>query len=201
MSANLTKELGMAPGGEFRRALEEVHRLEDCILQLGDRPINVTLQRAIHGLSIWQTIKIIWKIATSNDNITKEDVERCKQKDLLDELMQELGGEYPAFQDVFVKERDMYLCHSLQVAAMPRISKTGQEPRPVTVVGVVGIGHCTGITNLWGKVDSARIPEISKIPPASLTSRVVKFSVKYGVLSLIGYGVFRLVRPRLPFKL
>lgn len=201
MSANLTKELGMAPGGEFRRALEEVHRLENCILHLGDRPINITLQRALHGLSMWQTLKIVWKLVTNNENITKEDVERCKQKDLLEELMQEMGGEYPAFRDVFVKERDMYLCHSLQVAATPQVQKSGQQPRPVTVVGVVGIGHCSGITDLWGKVDSARIPEISTIPPASLTSRVVKFSFRYGVLGLIGYGVFRLVRPRFPIKL
>lgn len=197
MSAKLTKELGMAPGGEFRRALEEVHRLDSCILQLGDRPINITLQRALHGLSFWQTLKIVWKLVTSNEKISKEDVEQCKQKDLLEELMQEMAGEYPAFRNVFVSERDLYLCHSLQVAATPKTDMSGVE-KPVRVVGVVGIGHCSGITEHWGKVDILEIPKITTIPAASLTSRITKFTIKYGILGLIGYGVFRVVRPRIP---
>lgn len=50
MSAKLTKELGMAPGGEFRRALAEASKIPNCSIHLGDRQINVTLQRAIKGL-------------------------------------------------------------------------------------------------------------------------------------------------------
>lgn len=193
MSAKLTKELGMAPGGEFRRALEEARRLPNCLLHLGDRPINITLQRALHGLSFWQTLKLIFKLATSNESITKEEVEQCKKKDLLEELMREMAGEYPVFGDVFVKERDTYLCHSLQVAALPD-AKNGL---PVNVVGVIGIGHAQGISEKWGKVDPSIIPTISHIPPASLSNRIAKITIKYGMLSLVGYGVFKLVRPRL----
>jgi pheromone shutdown protein TraB len=40
-SARLTKELGMAPGGEFRRAFIEARNVPGCIIQLGDRPIEV----------------------------------------------------------------------------------------------------------------------------------------------------------------
>jgi len=40
-SAKLTKELGMAPGGEFRRAFLEARNVPGCIIQLGDRPIEV----------------------------------------------------------------------------------------------------------------------------------------------------------------
>ena len=40
-SARLTKELGMAPGGEFRRAFLEARNVPGCIIQLGDRPIEV----------------------------------------------------------------------------------------------------------------------------------------------------------------
>ena len=196
MSAKLTKELGMAPGGEFRRALEEVNRLDKCILQLGDRPINVTLQRALHNLSYWQTLRIVWKLMTSNEKISKEDVEQCKQKDLLDELMQEMAGEYPAFRDVFVTERDLYLCHSLQVAAMPQAQSSG-PPKPVRVVGVVGIGHCAGIAEHWGKVDPNRIPEISSIPQPTLSKRIIKYTIKYSILGVIAYGIYRVARPQI----
>jgi pheromone shutdown protein TraB len=58
---------------------------------------------------------------------------------------------------VFVTERDLFLAHSLQVAAdsipmhaMP--GRVGEGADPVVVVGVVGIGHVPGILSNWGKV-------------------------------------------------
>lgn len=186
----------MAPGGEFRRALEELQRLPHPMLHLGDRAINITLQRAFNGLSFWQTVKIVCKLMFSNKTITKEEVEKCKQKDLLEELMEQMAGEYPVFRDVFVSERDLYLCHSLTLAAAPSELLADGTPKPVTVVGVVGIGHSAGIARNWGKVDESKLPEILTIPPASLSNRIFKKTVKYGLLGLIGFGVFKLIRPR-----
>lgn len=197
MSAKITKKLGMAPGGEFRRAVNEASRIPNCLIQLGDRQINITLQRALRGLSLWQTIKLIPKLLIMDDDISVEEVEQCKQKDLLEEIMLEMAGEFPAFGRVFVAERDLYLCHSLQVAALPQQLPDGTTCRPVTVVGVVGIGHAAGIIKHWGKVDSASIASIVTIPPASFSHRAAKFVIKYGTLSLCAYGVFRFVRPRL----
>ena len=92
MSAHLTKELGMAPGGEFRRAFREVHSVPGCLVHLGDRPINITLKRALGSLSMWQKLKLGFNILTSKDTITKEDVEKCKQKDLLESMLEEMAG-------------------------------------------------------------------------------------------------------------
>ena len=84
MSAHLTAELGMAPGGEFRTAFTEAKKIPNCIIQLGDRPINITLKRAIASLSTWQKMKLAWNILTTKEPITKEDVEKCKDRDLLE---------------------------------------------------------------------------------------------------------------------
>jgi len=78
MSANLTKTLGMAPGGEFRVAFRESQKIPGCIVHLGDRPIQITLKRALASLTTWQRIKLAFNVLTSKDEITKEDVERCK---------------------------------------------------------------------------------------------------------------------------
>ncbi|XP_019525091.3 traB domain-containing protein [Aedes albopictus] len=196
MSAKITKKLGMAPGGEFRRAVDEASRIPDCLIQLGDRQINITLQRALRGLSLWQTVKLIPKLLIMDDDITAEEVEQCKQKDLLEEIMLEMAGEFPAFGRVFVEERDLYLCHSLQLAALRQELPNGTV-RPVNVVGVVGIGHAAGIVKQWGKVESSAIASILTIPPASFSHRAAKFVLKYGTLGLCAYGVFRFVRPRL----
>ena len=50
MSAHLTKKTCMVPGGEFRTAYQEAQKLSGCIIKLGERPINITLKRAIGSL-------------------------------------------------------------------------------------------------------------------------------------------------------
>lgn len=198
MSAKLTKELGMAPGGEFRTAMKEATKIPNCLVHLGDRPINITLQRAIRGLSLWQTIKLVWKLCSFDENITKEDVEQCKQKDLLEELMKEMAGEFPAFGEVFVNERDLYLCYSLQMAASYTRyqQQNARSDVPQTVVGVMGIGHCAGVIKNWeraGLIDE--IPKIMIIPKVPISTRIFKNTIKYGTLGLIGYGLYKLTSP------
>ena len=92
MSAHLTKELGMAPGGEFRRAFKEAQKIPGCLVHLGDRPIGVTLKRALASLSLWQKVRLAFNILTSKDTITKEDVEKCKEKDILESMLEEMAG-------------------------------------------------------------------------------------------------------------
>ncbi|XP_052864766.1 traB domain-containing protein [Anopheles cruzii] len=195
MNAKFTKKLGMAPGGEFRCAVKEAQKIPNCIIQLGDRQIKVTLQRALRGLSVWQTVKLIPKLLFMDD-ITPEEVEQCKKKDLLEEIMLEMAEEFPAFGRVFIDERDRYLCHSLQMAALPIKHSDGTE-QPVRVVAVVGIGHAAGIAKHWGKVSTESIQSIACIPPASLGQRMLKYTIKYGLLGVTAYGVYRFARSRL----
>jgi len=53
-SAYIARQLGMAPGGEFRAAYEAAMNVERCRIVLGDRPINVTFQRALSALNFFQ---------------------------------------------------------------------------------------------------------------------------------------------------
>ncbi|KAG8235564.1 hypothetical protein J437_LFUL013114 [Ladona fulva] len=160
MSAHLTKELGMAPGGEFRQAFSEAKKVPNCVVHLGDRPIKLTIQRALASLTWWQTLKLSWHIM-SKESISKEQVERCKQRDLLEEMLEQLTGEFPAFSRVFVAERDLYLANSLQLAALPIPCPSAPLGYiPAKVVGVVGMGHVPGIVQHWGRVDQDAIPAI-----------------------------------------
>jgi pheromone shutdown-related protein TraB len=200
MSAKLTKELGMAPGGEFRTAMKEAKKIRNCSVHLGDRPINITLQRAIKGLSLWQTFKLVWKLMSFDENITQAEVEQCKQKDLLEELMKEMAGEFPAFGQVFVNERDIFLCNSLQVASMyaKPMTLAARNAQPINIVGVMGIGHCAGVVRNWQREDlMAEIPKIMTIPQASLSTRIFKNTVKYGTWGMIGFGIYRLTAPHI----
>eukprot|EP00092_Neocalanus_flemingeri_P036706 GFUD01039961.1.p1 GENE.GFUD01039961.1~~GFUD01039961.1.p1 ORF type:complete len:567 (+),score=187.86 GFUD01039961.1:84-1784(+) len=201
MSAHLTKELGMAPGGEFRRAFTEAKKVPGCMVHLGDRPINITLKRALAALSPWQKLRLGWNILTSRDSITKEEVEKCKDRDLLENMLAEMAGEFPALSRVFVAERDLFLAHSLQMAAdaipVHALGPDGQKLEgfnPPTVVGVVGIGHMPGIIEHWGKVTREQVRDVVRVDPPSVVSKVVRFTVKTAFWGGCLYGVYRLCR-------
>ncbi|RWS03548.1 hypothetical protein B4U80_11261, partial [Leptotrombidium deliense] len=82
LSAHLTKELGIAPGGEFRKGFQQAKRVPGCVVHLCDRLLNITLMRAISALSAWQKIKLGFGILFNKETVTKKE---CKQRDLLEE--------------------------------------------------------------------------------------------------------------------
>ncbi|XP_072829863.1 traB domain-containing protein isoform X3 [Vicugna pacos] len=184
VSAHITEQLGMAPGGEFREAFKEASKVPFCKFHLGDRPIPVTFKRAIAALSFWQKVKLAWGLCFLSDPISKDDVERCKQKDLLEQMMAEMIGEFPDLHRTIVSERDVYLTYMLRQAArrleLPRASDA--EPRkcvPSVVVGVVGMGHVPGIEKNW-----TTDLNIQEIMTAS------RLALKAAFLGLLGYGLY-----------
>ncbi|KAJ7372063.1 hypothetical protein OS493_021492 [Desmophyllum pertusum] len=194
VSAHITKQLGMAPGGEFRAAYREARKTPGCQIHLGDRPIQVTLSRAMAALSIWQKMKLAWHLITTKDPISPEDVERCKQKDLLAEMLAEMTGDFPTLYKVFVSERDQYLARSLRLSATPiEIHNADGVPQgivPSVVVGVVGIGHVEGITANWDK--EIDVKELLRIPEASRASMLIRLSLKAFVGIFLAWGCYKI---------
>uniref|UniRef100_A0A8V0X5Y7 TraB domain containing n=1 Tax=Gallus gallus TaxID=9031 RepID=A0A8V0X5Y7_CHICK len=204
VSAHITEQLGMAPGGEFREAFKEASKVPFCKFHLGDRPIPVTFKRAIAALSFWQKVKLAWGLCFLSDPISKDDVEKCKQKDLLEQMMAEMIGEFPDLHRTIVSERDIYLTYMLKQAAkqieLPRASET--EPQryiPAVVVGVVGMGHVPGIEKNWNS--DLNIQEIMSVPPPSASSKIFKFVIKATVFGLMGYGCYRIGQRTVQFIL
>uniref|UniRef100_A0A183EVG9 TraB domain containing n=1 Tax=Gongylonema pulchrum TaxID=637853 RepID=A0A183EVG9_9BILA len=164
MSAHMTRTLGMAPGGEFRAARKGAMDVQMCKLILGDRPMHVTLQRALNSLGIFQKLRLFFHLVLSHRaTVTQEEVERCKQSDMLEGLLKEMAGEFPLLSKIFVEERDLYMTNALHTL----LRKTTFNKRvawfkanaihdvvsvpwqPVSVVAVVGMGHVPGIISSW----------------------------------------------------
>uniref|UniRef100_UPI00398EACBE traB domain-containing protein isoform X2 n=1 Tax=Pristiophorus japonicus TaxID=55135 RepID=UPI00398EACBE len=194
VSAHITEQLGMAPGGEFREAFKEAGKVPFCKFHLGDRPIPITFKRAIAALSLWQKVKLAWGLCFLSDPISKDDVEKCKQKDLLEQMMSEMIGEFPDLHRTIVSERDVYLAYMLKQAAKPlelplALGPEPSQQMPSIVVGVVGMGHVPGIEKNWNNL--LNIQELMSVPPPSLATKVFKFAVKTTVMGLMGYGCYR----------
>ncbi|XP_068579796.1 LOW QUALITY PROTEIN: traB domain-containing protein [Cebidichthys violaceus] len=189
VSAHITEQLGMAPGGEFREAFKEAGQVPFCKFHLGDRPIPVTFKRAIAALSLWQKARLAWGLCFLSDPISKEDVEKCKQKDLLEQTMSEMIGEFPALHQTIVAERDIYLTHTLRQATRCVEAPRTAQKVPAVVVGVVGMGHVPGIEKNWEK--QLNINEIMSVAPPSRFGWVLRTVMKGVVVGVLGYACYR----------
>lgn len=207
MSAHCIKQLGMAPGGEMRRAVKEVEiisekyttkfkmwihtdakfRFTDIIL--GDRPFDVTMNRVFAALPLWERLKIFVRmIFEMKTEFSKEDVEKLKERDVFEEFVLEMAKEFPAATKVLLDERDQYMAAILQHYSNYLVrSPSGIEP--AVIVAVIGIGHSNGIAKYWDKKIDAR--ELLIVPQPSLTSRVISISFKVAVLGATGYCLYR----------
>lgn len=186
VSAQLTRDLGMAPGGEFRRAFQEVKRIPGCMLHYGDRPIQITLNRALAVLSWWQRLYLACSLIFDNHKFTKDDVEQFKESDLLASVLKKMSTEFPEIGEVFVKERDIYLTFSLQTAVSCSFYNPNNEWEPTVAVGVVGIGHTPGIKDLWMKVTDEDVQPILIVEEKKKRG-LLKKSVGICLLLFIGY--------------
>ncbi|KAL5965831.1 TraB domain-containing protein [Taenia solium] len=116
----IMEQIGMAPGGEFRAAFQEASKQAHCHLILGDRPIKITLQRAMDALGLWQKTKFLFSLLFGFEEITPEDVEEMKSEDLLEQLIKALAGDYPELTRIILEERDLYLARSIwEVCGLP----------------------------------------------------------------------------------
>ncbi|XP_049703303.1 traB domain-containing protein-like isoform X4 [Helicoverpa armigera] len=146
--ADIAKELGVAPGGEFRRAYHEMKKIPGCKLFLGDRPIQITIARAFQSLSVYELGQVLYHLTTTNPKpLDKEQLERYKDRDFVQAQFEEITKDVPAFKKifhVFVDERDKCLAYSLQECV-----RSVEKPR---VLAVVGMGHVDGIVKYYGKM-------------------------------------------------
>nr|XP_002127292.1 traB domain-containing protein [Ciona intestinalis] len=194
MSSHITKQLGMAPGGEFRAALSEVKLVPGCQLLLGDRPIEITMQRMLASLSIWQKIKFAFLLLQELKPISAEDVEKLKERDMFEQLLSEMVVEFPHMANALVAERDIFLTGYLQKTMKMGVTLPDDSTHPAVIVGVVGIGHTGGIQKRFQEeITEEQMKEIQKIPKPSKVKQVLKFAAKGAVLGVVVYSVYRFI--------
>lgn len=106
-------------------------------------------------------------------------------------------GTYPSMSRVFVDERDTFLAYSLRQAADAPFQSGCSEP-PV-VVGVVGIGHMSGIQQKFNTVKAQEVAQVIQIPPTSRTSKYFKMTFKASFWALAAFGLYKFCKPRFQF--
>ncbi|XP_049866258.1 traB domain-containing protein-like [Pectinophora gossypiella] len=187
--ADIAKELGVAPGGEFRRAYHEMKKIPGCKLFLGDRPIQITIARAFQSLSVYELGQVLYHLTTANPKpLDKQQLERYKDKDFVQAQFEEITRDVPAFKKifhVFVDERDKCLAYSIQECV-----RTVQKPR---VLAVVGMGHVDGIAKYYGKMSQEDIVPLLLLPQRPMYSILLRKGLKLTFYFLIFSFFYRLI--------
>ncbi|CAK9270668.1 unnamed protein product [Sphagnum jensenii] len=142
MSKRISSSAGVATGEEFRAARKAAEEIGAQIV-LGDRPIEITLQRAWDALRWDESLRLamtfIQAMTASNLDASEETLEALRTDDALSAMFKEMGHRFPSLLQPLIHERDMYLAWSLKRSKAVNGSRS--------VVGVVGKGHLRGIVH------------------------------------------------------
>ena len=172
--------LGVTPGAELLVAAETANQYQIPI-SLCDRDVRITLRRAWKSTSIIKKGYLISSLLVSlfdKEEITEEKISELKQKDVLSELMDEMGETLPDLKRVLIDERDIFLAEKIKTSPGKRI------------VAVVGAGHVEGMKKNFHDDNQNQISEISKIPPVSKGFKILGWAVPLLIIgSLVVIGM------------
>jgi pheromone shutdown-related protein TraB len=173
-------KLGVTPGRELLEAAKTAEEL-DIPISLCDRDIRVTLRRAWGSLSLYRKAMLISTFTVSafeSPELSEEELRRIRQKDVLSELMEELGEYMPALKRTLIDERDRFLAQKIRDSEGRRI------------VAVVGAGHLAGMIEALRTEREDDLEEINTIPPISPVWKWVGWGIPaliIGALVYIGF--------------
>lgn len=174
----IADKFGIKPGEEMLRAINKAEEMGAKII-LADRDIRITLLRTWRTMRPWNKIKLLPGILLSmftSEDISEEDIENLKQRDVLELALETFGQKLPEIKTVLIDERDKYLAHKIESAPGSRI------------VAVVGAGHIPGILKNIGK--EINLAAISETPPKSRWGQFFAWGIPVAVIGLIMAGFF-----------
>lgn len=173
-------QLGVAPGTELLTAAITAKN-NDIPISLCDRDLRITLRRAWKSTSFFKKGYLFTSLLASifdRTEVSEEKLTELKKKDVLAEMMEEMGDALPDVKRVLIDERDIYLAEKIK-------SSVGKR-----MVAVVGAGHVQGMIKHFRKDNSSQMDELSRIPPVSKSWKIVGWTIPILIIgSIITIGV------------
>lgn len=172
-------KLGVMPGAELLMAANTAKALQIPV-SLCDRDVRITLRRAWKSTSFFKKGYLLASMLASifdKSDISEEKLQELKQKDVLTELMDEMGDSLPDLKRVLIDERDLYLAEKIK-------SSPGRR-----IVAVVGAGHVEGMKKQFKSDNKQKVSEVSIIPSVSKGYKIAGWAIPIliiGSLFVIG---------------
>lgn len=171
----IAKQFGIRPGLEMIQGIESAKEI-NAELVLADRNIQTTFARIWGNLGIWGKSKLLAQIVGSifiNEEITEEELEKMKQQDMLDSMLEDMSQSFPALKKPLIDERDQYLSGKIKKAPGEKI------------VAVVGAAHVPGIKTEIYK--NQNLKQLTQRPPKSKIPRLIAWTIPILIIAMIAY--------------
>ncbi len=173
----LGMQLGVMPGTELLEATRTADEL-GLPVKLCDRDVRITLRRAWSATPFFKKFMLLASIMASlfeDRQISEEQIQEIMKRDVITELMKELGEALPELKEVLIDERDTYL-------AQKTLEAEGQR-----VVSVVGAGHLEGIIERLTQGEKQDLVHIEQVPPPSKVWKWVGWGIPAVIVGSIIY--------------
>ena len=177
----LGEKLGVTPGTELLEAVQAAKE-KNIPLELCDREVRITLRRAWHSMSFWQKLKFLFGGLAGifeKQELTEEKLAELRSKDVLSEMMDELGKAMPVLKKVIIDERDQYIAQKMK------------DSKGDKIVSVVGAGHVNGIIKSLESDDKIDLKAIEVIPKPSPVAKIIGWGIPAIIIAsilFIGYS-------------
>jgi len=171
-------QTGVRPGAELKEAVD-VANAKNIPLVLADRDIKITLKRTWACTPWYRKFSLLGGLFASifdKTEINEEELQKIKEKDALNSMMQEFGKTFPEVKQVLIDERDQFLASKIKNAPGDK------------VVAVVGAGHMRGIASIIEEDKELPSEEsISIIPKGSSLWKILGWTITFLIIASIAF--------------
>lgn len=169
----MAKELGIKAGQEMIQGIESAKEV-GANLVLADRNIQITFSRIWGNLGLRGKSMLLTQIITSifsHDSISEEELEKMKEQDTINAMLNEFTESFPRLKKPLIDERDQYLAQKIKDAPGEKI------------VAVLGAAHVPGIKEEIRKEQDLK--KLNAIPPKSKWPKIIGWALPIMIVALI----------------
>ncbi|KML41165.1 TraB/GumN family protein [Cytobacillus firmus] len=174
----MADQFGIKAGQEMIQGIESANET-GANLVLADRNIQITFARIWGNLGLKGKSLLLSQVIASifsKDTITEEELEKMKNQDTINAILNEFTDSFPRLKKPLIDERDQYLAQKIKDAPGEKI------------VAVLGAAHVPGIKEeIKKEQDMAKLTER---PPKSNVPKIIGWSIPVFILAIIVYTFF-----------
>ncbi|MEK3853781.1 TraB/GumN family protein [Cytobacillus sp. FSL H8-0458] len=171
----MADQFGIKAGQEMIQGIESAKET-GAKLVLADRNIQITFARIWGNLGLKGKSLLLSQVIASifsKDTITEEELEKMKNQDTINAILNEFTESFPRLKKPLIDERDQYLAQKIKDAPGKKI------------VAVLGAAHVPGIKEeIKREQDMAKLTER---PPKSKIPKIIGWSIPFMIIAIIAY--------------
>ncbi|AXI11009.1 TraB family protein [Oceanobacillus zhaokaii] len=171
----MASQFGINAGQEMIQGIESAKET-GANLVLADRNIQITFSRIWGNIGFKGKSMLLAQIVGSvfsKESISEEELEKMKNQDTINAMLQEFTDYFPKLKKPLIDERDQYLAQKIKKAPGDK------------VVAVLGAAHVPGITKEIHKEHDLK--QLTKRPPKPKWPKVVGWLIPLLIIAMVVY--------------